>query len=121
MDFRNPESALRKAKGGRCQIKYKVIWVSATQIPPCRMQKEEGERKKRKYKVILVSTTRSLPCGMRKVERIIWIGFPQLGVCLAKCGRQKGKFGRISGEELSLRRGNSDKITLQKGMIDKIK
>ena len=58
---------------------------------------------------------------MRKVEGIRWIGFPQLGVCLAKCGRWKGKFGRISAEELSLQRGNSDKIAFQKGVTDKIK
>ena len=61
MDFRNPESALRKPEGGRCKIKYKVIWVSATQIPPRRMRKEEGKRQKRKYKEIWVSATWSLP------------------------------------------------------------
>ena len=34
---------------------------------------------------------------------------------------EKGKFGRISGEELSLQRGNSGKILLWKGMTDKPK
>ena len=58
---------------------------------------------------------------MCKAEGISWIGFPQLGVFLAKCGRQKGKFERISGEELSLQKGNSYKIALQKGMTNKLK
>ena len=34
---------------------------------------------------------------------------------------KKGKFRRISGKELSLRRDNSGKILLQKGMTDKSK
>ena len=93
----------------------------STQMPPCRMQKEEGRRRKRKYKVVWVSTTRSLPCGMRKVEAISWIEFLHLRVCIVKCGRRKGKFKRIFGEELSLRRGNSNKIALQKCMTDKLK